>query len=265
MPTCDDLRLGGTLSSSGLSGGVSINATDISVADWSTLFGTTGMSGQLVGVYGRPGSYLAGDRLVKDRLLSLVVNIHRRSVSEDCTESELALMDNTDTFLDLISRREGTYLEVVFPDASTRFTYVLNLDPGPMRQPGARRSFNIPLQAPWGPWWSGGMQSSETIAAPDTIVVGGNQTIYDARLIFSGDGTFTHSDLGWAITITGSSGVVIVDLYNRIVTQAGLNATALMTRVPVLGQGRVWGWFLEGTNNVTSTVSTTVEWRNQWL
>lgn len=265
MTACDDLWVGGSLSSSGLSGGVSINATDISVADWSSLFGTVGMSGSMIGVYGRPGAYLAGDRLQMDRFLTLAVNIHRRTVAAECTESELALMDNTDEFLRILSQRAGTYLEVVFPDGSTRFTKVFNIDPGPMRQPMSRRSFAIPLRAPHGCWWSGGVQSSQVVAAPVAVAVGGTQPVYDARLIFSGDGTFTHSDLGWSITITGSSGTVIVDLGNRLVTQGGLNATALMTRVPVPGDGRVWGWFEEGTNNVTSTVSVTVEWRNQWL
>lgn len=265
MTACDDLWVGGSLSSSGLSGGVSINATDISVADWSSLFGTVGMSGSMIGVYGRPGAYLAGDRLQMDRFLTLAVNIHRRTVAAECTESELALMDNTDEFLRILSQRAGTYLEVVFPDGSTRFTYVVNLDPGPMRQPGSRRSFAIPLRAPWGNWWEGGLQSSEAVSGATALVVGGTQPVYDARIVFSGDGTFEHTDLGWEITIAGSSGAVTVDLGRRLVTQGGLPATALMTRVPVVGEGRVWGWFPVGTNNVTSTVGTTVEWRNQWL
>lgn len=262
--TCDDLRVGGTLSGSGLTGGLSINNTAISVADWSSLFGTVGQTGSLVTVYGRPGSYVAGDRLPRSRLMILSVNVHRKD-AEECTPSDLALLENTDEFLDVVSRRDGTYLEVDLPDGSTRFVHVVNIDPGPMVQPSSFRRFNVPLIAEWGNWWEGGNQSSDAVSGADTITVGGNQTIYDAVLTFAGDGTFTHSGLGWAITITGSSGAVIVDLGNRQVTQGGLPATALMTRVPVANEERVWGWFTEGSNSVTSTVSVTVTWRDQWL
>jgi hypothetical protein len=219
-------------------------------------------------VYGRPGSYVAGDRLPKDRFLTLTVNIHRRTAEAECTTSELALLANTDAFLDLISQRDGTYLEVVLPDTTTRFTHVVSLDPAPMRQPTARRSFAVPLVAPWGNWWKGGNQNSDAISGADTIVVGGTQPVYDARLVFAGDGTFEHTGLGWEITITGSSGFfsVAVHLGNRTVIEGGLSATALMTRVPVADEGRVWGWFDVGNNAVSASGTTvTVEWRDQWL
>lgn len=35
MPTCDDLRIGGTLSATGITGGTSVNNYGISVEDWS--------------------------------------------------------------------------------------------------------------------------------------------------------------------------------------------------------------------------------------
>lgn len=264
MVTCNDLLLGGSLSSAGISGGMSINDTSISVNDWSTLFGAVGQTGVLAAVYGRPGVYVAGDRLPKDRLLALSVTVHRRSI-EDCSPADLALMENTDRFLSVLAQRGGTYLEVVMPDGSTRFIHVVSLDPGPMRQPAATRVFTSPLVAPWGNWWEGGAESSEAISGADSLVVGGNQIVYDALLTFAGDGTFTHDDLGWEIEITGSTGIVTVDLGNRLVTEGGVPAMQLMRRTPVPGEGRVWGWFLEGINNVTSTVGVTVTWRNQWL
>jgi hypothetical protein len=265
MTTCDDLRLGGTLSGAGLTGGTSINDTSISVADWSGLFGTVGQSGRLVDVYGRPGVYVAGDRLPRNRLLSLAVNIHRFD-QESCTPSELALMENTDTFLDLASTRDGVYLEVDLPDASTRFTRVINLDPGPINQPAATRSAIIPFVAPWGHWWQGGAQSSDVISGADTLIVAGTQTIYDAVLSFGANGTFTHSGLGWAIEVTGAGGFpVLVDLGNRTVTVAGVPATNRLRRTTVEGEGRVWGWFEVGSNSVTATTAVTVTWRNQWL
>ena len=174
-------------------------------------------------------------------------------------------MDNTDTFLQLLSQRDGTYLEVVLPDLSTRFTHVVSVAPGPIIQPAGIRSAILPLTAPWGTWWEGGQESTQAVSGASAVVVGGTQPVYDAIIEFSGDGTFEHTVLGWEITITGSSGAVTVDLGNRTVTEGGLPATALMTRVPVVGDGRVWGWFTQGSNSVTSTVATTVTWRDQWL
>jgi hypothetical protein len=264
---CDDLLLGGTLSSAGITGNVSINNTAMSVADWSSLFGTVGMSGSLAEVYGRPGSYMAGDRLPRSRFSTLSVNIHRYPADiENCTTSDLALMENTDDFLQLLSNRNGTYLEVVMPDASRRFTHVVNLDPAPMLQPTAFRRFNVPLVSQWGHWHQGGTESSQVVSGATSLVVGGTQTIYDAVLTFSANGTFTHSGLGWAIQITGAGGgPVVVHLGQRTVTLSGNPATNRMRRTTVEGDGRIWGWFNTGSNSVTSTVSVTVTWRNQWL
>ena len=42
MATCDDLRLGGTLSATGITGGLSINNTALSIEDWSGVLGHPG-------------------------------------------------------------------------------------------------------------------------------------------------------------------------------------------------------------------------------
>ena len=265
---CDDLLLGGTLSGTGISGGTSINNTALSVADWSTLFGTVGMTGTIAAVYGRPGGYVAGDRLPRERVSTLSVNVHKRPADpENCTPSELSLMDNTDNFLALLSDRDGVYLEVVLPDASTRFTHVYNLDPAPMLQPTAFRRFNVPLISEWGNWWAGGNESTDAINGADTLVVGGTQIVYDAVLEFPGDGTFTHSGLGWVIQVVNATGAVHVRLGDRYATNSA-GTTILSNRIrrtPVANMSRVWGWFEPGNNAVTSTVAVTVRWRNQYL
>jgi hypothetical protein len=78
--------------------------------------------------------------------------------------------------------------------------------------------------------------------------------------VFAGDGTFTHSTLGWTLTITGSASAVTVDLGARTVTQAGVPADQLLTR-----NTRDWGWFTPGSNAVTSTVSVVWTWRPQYV
>lgn len=262
MPACDDLKLGGTLSSSGLTGGMSINNTALSVADWSTLFGGPGRSGSVAEVYGRPGGYVAGDMLTAPRSLTLSVNVHKWPVDpENCTASELSLMTNTDTFLAELARREGTYLEVVLPDASTRFLHVVSIAPSPMSQPRAFRRFSAALDAPWGLWQSGGPEKTDTLSGSDSLAVGGNAPLHNAVLVFAGDGSITHPGLGWTLTVSGSSGSVTVDLGRRRTTQAGTLAPNLLTR-----NRRDWAWFLPGANAVTVTgTSVGVTWRDNWL
>lgn len=264
--TCDDLRLGGTLSSTGITGGLSINNTAYSVADWSTIFGTPGLSGSQVQVFGRPGAISAGDLLPQFRTFTLRLNIKDRDDSGGLTEPTAAeqLQANTDAFLSLLGSRTGEYLEVDMPDGTSRFLLVRNLSPAPISQPRRLRSIRAPLESNWGLWREGGNENDETINGTDTLAITG-ETVYDAVLEFSGDGTFTHDDLGWAIEVTGSSGTVTVDLGARTVTEGGSAATNRIRRTTVPGMGRVWGWFPPGTNNVTTDVAVDVIWRTQYL
>jgi len=266
IPTCDDLRLGGTLSATGITGGTSINGTAYSITDWSTIFGTVGMSGRPVEVFGRPGSVMAGDMLPESRFPTLNLAILDRNATGGLTEPtwQEQKQANTDAFLSLASSRSPIPLEVDMPDSSKRFLLVRNIDDAPIRQPRRLRTIQMPLYAEWGLWRAGDTQSSDTINGADTLVVGGEMPIYDAVLTFSGNGTFTHTGLGWAITIAGATGAVTVNLGTRTVTQGGNPADNLMRRTVVAGQGRIWGWFDVGNNAVNSTVSVGVTWRNQF-
>lgn len=251
MATCDDLRLGGTLSSSGISGGTNINSTTISVLDWSQILGTAGISGGLVEVSGRPGGYAAGDLLGAVRQVSLNIRL--------TGDTDTAKQTNTDTFLGLISDPSGNYLEVDMPDGTSRFVYVYAFDPAPILQPRAIRAITVPMDSPNPYWREGGQESSDTISGADTMSFGGNRSVYDAVLVFAGDGTFTHDDEGWSIEVTGSGGAVTVDLGNRTVTEGGNPAANRIRR-----SHRDWGWFPPGTNNVTTDVSVGVTWRDAY-
>jgi hypothetical protein len=261
MPTCSDLRLGGTLSATGIAGGTSINDYALSISDWSSILGSPGMSGGTVQVTGRPGGYVAGDRLGLPRFPTLNMTITDLNHTGGLTAptSPEQKQDNTDEFLALVTAPNGNYLEVDMPDATSRFIYVYGFSPAAMRQPRRQRSISVPLESPMTFWKEGGNQSTDTISGADTLVNGGNREVYDAVLVFASDGTFTHSGLGWDLTITGSTGAVTVDLGARTVTMGGNPADNLLTRTD-----RKWGWFLPGNNSVTSTVSVGVTWRSSW-
>lgn len=266
MIGCDDLRLGGTLSGTGITGGVSINGTAYTVTDWSSILGLSGVSSSSQQVFGRPGGYVAGDQLGLSYVFNLNLAMLDRNTSGGLTEptAEEQLQANTDLFLGMLASATPQYLEVDMPDSTTRFRRVQNFAPAPIRQPRQLRTISAPLEDQWPYWHEGGNESTDTINGADTLVVGGNVSVHDAVLVFSGNGIFTHSTLGWAMEIVGASGAVTVDIGNRTVTQASLPADNLLRLTPASGHGREWGWFTVGNNSVTSTVSVGVTWRNQW-
>lgn len=261
MAACNDLRLGGTLAGSGLSGGLSINSTALAVRDWSGLLGHSGVAYTPATVEGRPGGWLTGDGLGKARLMTLNMNITRWGPALALVEPDASqqLVANTDDFLSLLADKDGNYLELDMPDGSKRFQHVTALDPASIRQVTNSRSIGVPLWAEWPYWSAGGTESTDTIAAGDTMVIGGNVNVYDAVLVFAGNGAFTNTTEGWTLTIAGASGAVTVDLGERTVTQASIAADQLLTRTD-----REWGWFSPGNNSVTSNVSVVVTWRNQF-
>ena len=257
---CDDLRLGGTLSGSGITGGTSINSAALEVVSWSDVYGYPGVAGEVNQVSGRPGGYLSGDLLGRPRFLNLSLRATRSNASGGLTEPTAAeqLVANTDLFLGLL--QPNAYLELDMPDLTTRFLTVTPLDAFPISQPKTERTWTVPLIGGWPYWHEGGTQSSDTVSGADTVTIGGNTSVYDAVLVFAGDGTFTNTTNGWSIQVTGSAGAVTVDLGNRTVTEGGNPAANRIRRTD-----RDWGWFTVGSNTVTSNVSVGLTWRNQWV
>ncbi len=259
VATCDDLRLGGTLSAAGLTGGTSINSTALAVADWSQILGSAGISGQVQVINGRPGGLISGDLLGRERYPILAMRI---TESDDAgglsepTRYEQKVV-NTDVFLGLITDPDGQYLELDMPDGTSRFIHVSNLGPAPIIQPRRSRTVRVPLVSPFPYWKAGAQEDTDTINGVDVMTVGGNREVYDAVLVFAGDGTFTHDDLGWSIEVTGSGAAVTVDLGDRTVTEAAADALNRIRR-----DSRKWGWFVPGANNVTTDVSVVATWRS---
>jgi len=237
-------------------------ACAISITDWTGIFGFAGLTGRAVEVSGRPGAYFGGDLLGRPRFITLNIGLSRYGPAITLTEPNARdqLWKNTDDFLSYLADPLGNYLEYVLPDGSLRFTHVRALDSASISQPRTVRRISVPLVSEFPYFKAGGAQSSQVINGADTMAIGGRVTLYDPVLVFSGDGTFTHSDLGWTIQVTGSAGPVTVDLENRTVTEGGTAATNRIRR-----SSRDWGWFPVGTNNVLTDVSVTVTWRPSYV
>lgn len=228
------------------------------ITDWSGVLGYTGMSGEVGEVAGKPGGIVTGDQLGLSRIINLNMRFTRMGPSQtlvEPTESE-QLVANTDDFLSLL-RVPDQLIELDMPDGTSRFTRFTALDPSSIVQPRETRTAGFTVISPYPYWREGGNENSQTVSGADTISVGGNADVYDAVLEFSGDGTFEHLGEGWSIEVVGSSGAVTVDLGARTVTEGGVAATNRIRR-----DRRDWGWFVPGSNSVTSDVSVDVTWRN---
>lgn len=261
MPTCNDLRLGGTLSGTGISGGTTINGTALAVDDWTGIFGHAGISFTPVEVSGRPGGLLVGDGLGKARFPNLTMRVEPNGPNGTLTSADECqqIWDNTDDFLALLASSSGQYLEVDLPDSSKRYIRVVALDAAGVSQPFKQRRVFVPLYSPDPYWHAGGNQSTDTIVGTDTLVTAGNVNVNDAVLVFAGDGVFTHLGQNWQLTVSGSTGAVTVDLGARTVTMGGNPADQVLEP-----SNRQWGWFTPGNNSVDSDVSVGVTWRNQY-
>jgi len=233
------------------------------VADWSRILGTAGISGGIQVVNGRAGGFVAGDLLGRERYPTLSMRVTDHDAAGGLTEPTRGeqLQANTDTFLELVTDPDGQYLELDMADNSQRFLFVYNFDAGPVRQRRKQRTLRVPLVSPFPYWKAGGQEATQTISGADLMAFAGNREVHDAVLVFAGDGTFTHSDLGWAIEVTGSGAAVTVDLGERTVIEGGVDALNRILRTPATGKGGEWGWFSTGANNVTSDVSVQVTWR----
>ncbi len=260
MATCEDLRLGGVLDTDdGILGGTSINGTLYAVEDWSGIFAHGGISYTPVEVSGRPGGFVVGDGLGRARYPNLNLRIKSQVECDSLEDPPEVLQANTDDLLTLLADPNGNYLEVDLPDGTSRFILVHAITPAPISQPAKVRRINVQLYSPDTYWRQGGAAEQETIVGVDTMTVGGKVNVYDPILVFAGDGTFTHLDADWQITVDGSVGPVVVDFGERTMTD-GFGAADQYVTIT----NRLWGWFTPGVNNVDSDVSVVVFWRNQY-
>lgn len=257
---CDDLRIGGTLTGPGITGGISIQNTRMMVADWSGIFGHVGHSLKPLQIAGRPGVVLTGDGLPLARQIALplvVTNWNEQGARKKSSASFGGqLWDNTDLLASYLANRAGFYLEVDHPDLGSRFAYCYAMVPAGFTQMEWRRA-TIPMTAPWPYWKEGGAEFSLAGSGAAVITVLGDVPIWDPVLSFSAAGTYTNSTAGWTIV---TSGACVVDVGARRITVAGVDSDNLLTS----RTHREIAWFEPGANSVTRSVSVTTTFRNQY-
>lgn len=257
--SCDDVRIGGILSASGISGGVSINNAGIAVNDWSGLFGHVGYSSTAARVAGRPGVTLVGDALPKERYLTLnlAMTQKRRTGGSVLGSAGEYLWSNTDLILGYLVDPTGFYLEVDDPLSTTRFVFCNAPDPTSIDLLRNERRSIIPIICGEPYWKVGGTEITSTGTGAGTVTNTGNATVYDAIISFSGAGNYVNSTAGWTITTTGAC---IVDLGNRTIQVGGVNSDNLVSG----RTDQAWGWFLPGANTISRSVTSTLTMRSQY-
>ena len=263
---CDDILIGGTLGAMSITGGQSIANEGIAVDAYGGLYGPPRQRGLISDVSGQAGgvSTSTEERLPAARLFTLPIILGDVNPATGLADGGFTTAEwtaiNQDTVDEIIHSRDGFLIEHVRCDGSSRFLRAFqNSQPLVTVRGILERLMVVSAVAPY-PYWRSTTTDSDTISGADTLTIGGKAPVYDATIVFSGDGTFTNSDTGQAITVAGSSGPVTVRCGDgRIVTQAGVPARNLATV-----NDDEWMRFDVGTVNVTSTVSCTVSWRSAW-
>lgn len=262
MPDCVGINLGGTVTDAGITGGVELDGNQYAIMDWSNLWGTIAIRGQHLRIGGRAGRVLVGSRLPDWRLLTLNLRSKLRNASggfdpngeedgDTCSQVIANLIGLTGFFGDNFP----LVVEWVLPDGNSLYVEGWTLQSGPVIANGRYRELSQPLEASY-PYWRQAVLETDVIAGADTITNPGTAGVYDAELVFAGDGNFINSTTGQALTVSGSGGPVTVRSWEHTVAEGGIDADGVLA-----ADGSEWMRFEPGVNTVTSTVSVAVNWR----
>lgn len=266
---CDDLLIGGTLSGTSIIGGTSIANRGISVRDYAGLWGPARQRGLVATVSGQAGGVLASasDRLPAERLFTLPIFMSNRNPATGLLDGGITspaawVEANQDTVDEIIHSRDGFLVEYVRTDGSSRYLRAWqNGQPSIQTLREAGRVMLVQCVAPYPYWRQVNLTEGDTITTTDTVTVTGTAPVYDATLVFAGDGYFENLDTGQRITVSGSgSAVTVVTGDGRTVTQGGVAARNLVTV-----NDDEWLRLDPGVVNVESDVSVVASWRPHWV
>lgn len=261
--TCDDVLIGGTISGSTLSGGVSVANVGLSVLDYGALWGSPGFRGVGAQVVGQPG-LVPPSRFIADARRP-VLTLVARALTSAGVASTTAFDDNMSALLGAFTDPAGTIIEWVRADGTSVWLKTWKAGPVTVTQLKQRRTAVVSLLAGW-PYWQTETLNTDTVNGAGVTLsptIGGDvDQIANPTMVFAGDGYFEDDTTGLRVTVSGSSSAVTVGRDATSgrwrVTQSGSDAPGLASwndnRVMVLSKG---GTF-------TSTVSTELSWRDQY-
>lgn len=211
--------------------------------------GGPGKRGNNLNVAGRHGEWSDYDKPYSGTDLLLEVAVKKTSTREHLSELELMLGKSTGfVTLSRTLSYQGTVeadVELLAPPqpSQDRFTYLFQL-----RNPSG--------------FWQDATVTTASGTAP-SITTTGDRPIDDMVVTFSGPGTATHVQSGWGTSTLEwqGSGTAIFDMGSpRSVTKGGVNAEG-----SAVVSSKWWLRFAPNTTqNLTSTVSITVDYRNKW-
>ena len=261
MAICEDLKVGGTVGASSITGGTSVSNYALMVFDYSSLWGTVAKRASAQRSIGTPGGVVTGQELPDSRLILLNLR------STDLTTiggggTPTQLWANQDTLTSLFTDTGGETIEWILPTES-RWIKAYALTGASVLTFGKYRTLSLPLTAPW-PYWQSDTEQSQVInGAGVSYTIGGTtQRIYNPKIVFSSNGTFTDVTSGLAMTVAGSAAPVTVE---RDATTNRWTATEGGSAVPgkIAVNDSRW-MFLTRGGTATTTVSCTVTWRDSY-
>lgn len=259
---CVSIKLGGTVTDAGITGGVDIGDLRYQVNDWTGLWGTIPIRSQHSRIGGRAGRVLTGSRLPDFRLLTL----NLRSMpwdptggfsdgagytDEECGQIIENLLGMTGFFGDA----EPLVIEWVVDTSRSLYLETYTVQPGVVATQGKHRLLAQPLEASY-PYWREAELVTDTISGADTIVNPGTADVFDPTLVYAGDGTFENVTTAQELTVAGSAGAVTVLANEHKAFEGGNLANGL-----VAADAQQWMRLARGSNSVTSDVSVDVKWR----
>ena len=261
MSICEDLKVGGTVTGAGITGGTSVSDHALMVSDYSGLWGTVSKRATAQRSIGQAGGVITGKELPDSRLM--LMNL--RSTDMDSvggTNTVQQLWDNQDTLTSLFTDSEGAVIEWILPSES-RWIRAYNLIGVGAFILDKFRYLPLPLTAPW-PYWQSDIEQHDYVDSPgEALAVGGTvERIYNPKLVFIDNGTFEDDTSGLSITVAGAAAPVTIERDTITGRWTALEGAAAVPGKVSVNDSR-W-MFLTRGGTVSADVGVHVYWRDQF-
>lgn len=266
IPTsCNRLRLGGVVSGSAITGGVSIQNDRLFAISLAGLLGHPGRRGANVTVPYLDGQLRRPRKKSLPRFITLTVEVMDRNALGLITGSRGEQWEsNMDLLLQLVDGLgESVILERDMADASTRFLECEIIAPFQFFD-GVRSSAHVSYIGAMQlechhPYWQSEVETTTPIGT--SFTPGGNATLFNQIFSVATAGNIVHSASADSFIISAGTFPVLIDSGKRQITVAGADASNRVTM-----NSASWMRFPSGTLAAfTATATGSVLHRAQYL